>query len=87
MLSGFIITTMLWRSPLMETAEAAWVTFVQRRIVRLYPALLGLVIGAVCLYAVVPTAPLSAVEVARRGGLALAQRSSFWAAGQEGGLS
>jgi hypothetical protein len=35
---------------------------------------------------VVPTAPLSAAEVARRGGLAPAQTSSFRAAGQEGSL-
>ena len=85
-LSGFIITTMLWRQPLVGTAGAGWIAFVRRRVVRLYPALLGLAAGAVLLYAVVPTAPLPAVEVARRAGLALAQTSSVWAALQHGGL-
>ncbi|MFC7492779.1 MULTISPECIES: acyltransferase family protein [unclassified Nocardioides] len=82
-LSGFIITTVLWRAP---TDWSAWGAFLRRRVVRLYPALLGLVVGAVVLYAVVPTAPVDAVEVARRGVLALTQTSSLWAAGQDGSL-
>ena len=39
-LSGFIITTMLWRSPAAASLGAAWWAFVRRRVVRLYPALL-----------------------------------------------
>ncbi len=84
-LSGFIITTMLWRAPLSGTTGAAWWAFVKRRVIRLYPALAGLVVGAVALYAVA-SSDLSALEVARRGGLALAQTTSLWAAQQEGGL-
>ena len=64
-LSGFIITTMLWRS---RGHRPRWAppggVFVKRRVVRLYPALLGLVVVAVVLYAVTPSAPLGP----RRGG-------------------
>jgi peptidoglycan/LPS O-acetylase OafA/YrhL len=83
-LSGFIITTVLWRSPASSSLGAAWTAFVRRRVARLYPALVGLVVGAVALYAVAPHATLEAAEVARRGGLTLAQTSAFWAAGQQG---
>lgn len=79
-LSGFIITTMLWRTP------SGWVPFMRRRLARLYPALLGLVVGSVVLYAVVPWAPLDPVGVARRGVIVLTQLSSPYAAEQEGSL-
>ena len=79
-LSGFIITTMLWRTP------TGWVPFLRRRLVRLYPALVGLVVGALVLYAVVPWAPTSPAEVAGRGVLVLTQTTSVWAAGQSGSL-
>jgi peptidoglycan/LPS O-acetylase OafA/YrhL len=79
-LSGFIITTMLWRTP------TGWVPFFRRRVVRLYPALVGLVLGALVLYAVVPWAPDSPAEVAERGLLVLTQTTSVWAAGQSGSL-
>ncbi|HEU5038903.1 MAG TPA: acyltransferase [Nocardioides sp.] len=79
-LSGFIITTMLWRTP------TGWVPFLRRRVVRLYPALLGLVLGALVLYAVVPWAPDSPGEVARHGALVVTQTTSVWAAGQSGSL-
>ncbi|GAB3199873.1 hypothetical protein GCM10027062_17750 [Nocardioides hungaricus] len=79
-LSGFIITTMLWRG------SGGYAAFLRRRVVRLYPALLGLVAGSILLYAVVPSAPLDPVEVARRGLLVLTQTSSVWAAGQDGSL-
>ena len=79
-LSGFIITTMLWRTP------TGWVPFFRRRLVRLYPALVGLVLGALVLYAVVPWAPDSPAEVAERGVLVLTQTTSIWAAGQSGSL-
>src|SRR5438128_12084534 len=45
-LSGFIITTMLWRTPLPGSLAAGWWSFIRRRVARLYPALLGLVVGA-----------------------------------------
>jgi peptidoglycan/LPS O-acetylase OafA/YrhL len=79
-LSGFIITTMLWRT------STGWWAFLGRRVVRLYPALLGLVVGAIVLYAVVPWAPDGPVEVAKRGALALTQTSAIWAADQSGSL-
>src|SRR6478609_8544526 len=79
-LSGFIITTVLWRG------STGYGSFVRRRLVRLYPALLGLVLGSVLLYAVVPSAPVDPVEVARRGVLVLTQASSVWAAEQDGSL-
>ncbi len=64
-LSGFIITTMLWRAPATGTLAAGLVgPSSTRRVVRLYPALLGLVVGCVVLYAVDPCAPL---EPARGG--------------------
>jgi peptidoglycan/LPS O-acetylase OafA/YrhL len=85
-LSGFIITTMLWRSPGFASLLGAWGSFLRRRVTRLYPALAGLVLVSTVLYALVPTAPLDAAEVARRGMVALSQASAFWAAGQEGSL-
>jgi peptidoglycan/LPS O-acetylase OafA/YrhL len=85
-LSGFIITTMLWRTPLAHGWARGWGSFLRRRVVRLYPALLGLVVGCVLLYAVVPDAPDGPLEVARRGGLALSQLSASWAAAQDGSL-
>jgi len=83
-LSGFIITTMLWRAPVTGTWSATLRSFLGRRVVRLYPALLGLVIGCIVLYAVVPWAPYSPLEVVRRGGLVLVQGSAVWAADQHG---
>jgi peptidoglycan/LPS O-acetylase OafA/YrhL len=86
-LSGFIITTMLWRGWVPEgTVAASWWAFVRRRIARLYPALLGLVVGAVVLYAITPEAPTAAGEVARRGAFVLSQGSAVWAASQHGSL-
>lgn len=92
-LSGFIITTVLWRTPLALEGSVGpgawlrgWASFLRRRMLRLYPALAGLVVGCVLLYAVVPSAPDGPVEVARRGLLALTQTSSVWAAGQHGSL-
>lgn len=84
-LSGFIITTMLWRSPA-SSLPTAWASFLRRRVVRLYPALLGLVVGATILYAVVPDAPLDVAEVAQRGLPALSQTSALLAAEGHGSL-
>ena len=83
-LSGFVITTVLWRTPLTAGWRAAWVSFLRRRVVRLYPALLGLVIGCVVLYAVVPGASPGPSEVALRGGAVLSQASAMWAVAQHG---
>jgi peptidoglycan/LPS O-acetylase OafA/YrhL len=85
-LSGFIITTVLWRSAGTSSLPHAWGSFVQRRVVRLYPALLGLVVVSVLLYAAIPSAHLAPGEVARRGAIAPTQASAPWAAMQEGSL-
>ncbi|GAW49875.1 MULTISPECIES: acyltransferase family protein [unclassified Nocardioides] len=85
-LSGFIITTMLWRSPVTGSRAAAWVAFLRRRVSRLYPALLGLVVASAVLYAVVPWAPVGPVEVLQRGVIVLGQGSAMWAADQHGSL-
>ncbi|MEP9362041.1 acyltransferase [Nocardioides sp. CN2-186] len=85
-LSGFIITTMLWRTRVEGSSAAAWVEFVRRRAIRLYPALIGLVVGGVVLYALVPWAPVGPVEVAERGVIVLTQTSAVWAAQQHGSL-
>ena len=79
-LSGFIITTMLWRAPVPTTLLAGWWPFVKRRAIRLFPALLGLVLLGIVLYAVTPEAPVAPELVAARGTLALGQLSSIWAA-------
>ena len=84
-LSGFIITTVLWRSPAAAAVPAAWASFLKRRVIRLYPALLGLVVVATVLYAIVPGV-LDAAEVARRGVPALTQTSALWAAEGHGSL-
>lgn len=85
-LSGFIITTMLWRGGGHPSLLGGWWSFIRRRALRLYPALVGLVLVTVVLYAVAPFAPLDASEVVRRGLLTLGQTSSFWAAGESGSL-
>ena len=72
-LSGYIITTILWRSPMNASLTRTWWAFVRRRMLRLYPALLGLVVVSTTLYALVPEAPTSPGEVARQGVMVLAQ--------------
>jgi peptidoglycan/LPS O-acetylase OafA/YrhL len=84
-LSGFIITTVLWRAPASSSVPAAWASFLKRRVARLYPALLGLVVVATILYAIVPGV-LDAADVARRGVPALTQTSALWAAEGHGSL-
>jgi peptidoglycan/LPS O-acetylase OafA/YrhL len=85
-LSGFIITTVLWRTKNSSSAFRTWITFIHRRSKRLYPALLGLVFGSALLYGLAPSAPISVDEVLRRGAVCLAQGSAFWAASQGGEL-
>ena len=84
-LSGFIITTVLWRTKLDDGPGArAYLAFRCRRVARLYPALVGLVVVTVGLYALVPSAGVAPGEVARRGTLVLTQSTSIWAGGQHG---
>jgi len=79
-LSGFIITTVLWRTGADASPVRAWGHFLRRRALRLYPALVGLVAGAVLLHAVTPWAPLGPLEVLRRGSVVLGQGTALWAA-------
>jgi peptidoglycan/LPS O-acetylase OafA/YrhL len=83
-LSGFIITTMLWRARETGSVPSAYGRFLVRRVARLYPALVGLVVGSVLLYWIVPGSGVDPVEVARRGLLVLGQTSSIWGATQDG---
>jgi peptidoglycan/LPS O-acetylase OafA/YrhL len=85
-LSGFIITTMLWRSALPVSLLGGWWSFLRRRAIRLYPALIGLVVVSVLLYAATPESALDAGQVAWRGLLVLVQASAVWGATQSGEL-
>src|SRR5690242_4815301 len=62
-LSGFIITTVLWRTRLTGTTAASYLSFIKRRVSRLYPALIGLVVGAVVLYSLVAAGGIAGSEV------------------------
>ncbi|WP_269781952.1 acyltransferase [Nocardioides sp. R-C-SC26] len=71
-LSGFIITTLLWRTdpgPLV----ARTTHFLGRRVRRLYPALAGVVVAATVLVALTPGAEPSGQRAAELGAAALAQ--------------
>jgi len=85
-LSGFIITTVLWRTGGEVPILRAWSGFLRRRLLRLYPALGGLVAGGVMLYAATPWASLSPLEILRRGAFVLGQGSALWAATTDGRL-
>ncbi|GAA4109811.1 hypothetical protein GCM10022215_04480 [Nocardioides fonticola] len=67
--SGYVITSVLWRGPLGESIGGAWVTFMKRRVRRLYPALLGLAILTPLAIAVVPGDPDVGVGHAAWNGL------------------
>jgi len=55
-LSGYIISTMLWRGrPQGRSIAAQYRTFLRRRVVRLYPPLLAMVLGTITIYALLPT--------------------------------
>ncbi|GGO71833.1 acyltransferase family protein [Nocardioides deserti] len=84
-LSGFIITTMLWRSHGRGGLSAEYRTFLARRVRRLYPALVGLVVGSIALYWLVPASGVAPTEVARRGLVALTQTASIWKSMQQDG--
>jgi peptidoglycan/LPS O-acetylase OafA/YrhL len=76
-LSGFIITTILWRGAPGASVAADVGTFLARRVRRLYPALTGLVVGCVVIAAFLPFGPYDALDVARQGVPVLAQ-VSWW---------
>jgi peptidoglycan/LPS O-acetylase OafA/YrhL len=72
-LSGFIITTLLWTWRGEGTVGAQYAQFLRRRVRRLYPALVGLCVATPLLWLVWPGTPYSTAEVLERSGLALVQ--------------
>ena len=78
-LSGFVITTLLWRSSTLAgpSLGRSWVTFIRARIRRLYPALLGLVVVGSALMLLIPGTAVPAGEIARNAGLTLVQLTWF----------
>lgn len=78
-LSGFVITTLLWRSSTLtgQGLRRGWVTFIRARIRRLYPALLGLVVVGSALMLLIPGSPVPAGEIARNAMLTLVQLTWF----------
>ena len=78
-LSGYIITTIIWKQKVVRPIGALYLTFIRRRAVRLYPALLGFVAGTLLIYAFFPGAPISVGELVVPAILAVTQGYSFYA--------
>lgn len=76
-ISGFVITTVIWRQDGGGSLRSRWVGFLGRRLKRLYPALLGLVVLAPILCFLFPDSPFAPDEVMRRATLSAVQ--STWA--------
>ncbi|WP_341924180.1 acyltransferase [Nocardioides psychrotolerans] len=72
-LSGFVITMVLWRSRDTGALPSRWWSFIVRRVRRLYPALVGLAVLGPLLWAVTPGTPLPLSTVVERAALVLAQ--------------
>ncbi|WP_277959978.1 acyltransferase family protein [Frigoribacterium faeni] len=79
-LSGYIITTLLWRNQHSQSIRANYGHFLRRRVSRLYPALLAFVVVTLIIYAVFPGAPTRLEELVIPAILALTQGYSFYAA-------
>jgi peptidoglycan/LPS O-acetylase OafA/YrhL len=86
-LSGYIITSMLWRGTMRGTVLGQYGRFLRRRVIRLYPALLGLVIVTLLIYAVYPGAPSTVSDLIQPGVVALVQGTSFYLGSRGGGDS
>lgn len=72
--SGYVITSVLWRGPMGDSVAASWRTFMTRRVRRLYPALIGLAVLSPLAIAVAPgETSVSAGRAAWNGVLALLQ--------------
>lgn len=79
-LSGYLVTRQLWRRPAGAPLHATYATFVRRRVVRLYPALLGMVLVSGAVFAALDAPPLA--DVVRTAPMVLAQATApFVAAG------
>jgi len=79
-LSGYLVTRQLWRRPAGAPLRATYAAFVRRRVVRLYPALLGMVAVSGAVFAALDAPPLA--DVLRSAPMVLAQATApFVAAG------
>jgi peptidoglycan/LPS O-acetylase OafA/YrhL len=78
-LSGYIITNLLWRRNTDRSTLANYGRFLKRRVVRLYPALLAFVVLTLVIYAVFPGAPTRVSELFVPAALALTQGYSLYA--------
>jgi peptidoglycan/LPS O-acetylase OafA/YrhL len=83
-LSGYIITSLLWRTALRDDLLRQYGRFLVRRVRRLYPALVGLVIVTMLIYALYPAAPQASSDLVLPGLVALVQGTSFYLASQAG---
>ena len=73
-LSGYIITTILWRSRAHGVGLCREMgDFLVRRVRRLYPALIGLTVAVTAISAFVAIGPYDVVDVARQAAVSLAQ--------------
>lgn len=79
-LSGYIITTMLWKKAVSGTIGQQYGRFLKRRFVRLYPALLGFIIVTLALYAAFPGAPMMVGDLVGPALISLGQGYSVYAA-------
>lgn len=83
-LSGYIITTAMWRSRSDASIGSQYGTFIKRRVFRLYPALLGMIIGSLLLFGLFPGSPFSLSELFGPAIVALTQGYSIYAAAELG---
>lgn len=83
-LSGYIITTILWRSRDENGILSQYVRFLQKRLKRLFPALAGMIIGTIALFSLFPGAPIPASALLVPGLIALAQGYSLYSAAELG---
>lgn len=72
-LSGFIITTLLWTWRGEGGVGGEYVEFLRRRVRRLYPALIGLCVATPLLWLFWPGTPFTTADVLERSGLAMVQ--------------
>jgi peptidoglycan/LPS O-acetylase OafA/YrhL len=72
-LSGYLITGILAKTPPESRGHRAYVAFVVRRVQRLYPALVGVILGGGALYLWMPGAGGQLGEVLRNAVIALLQ--------------
>ena len=72
-LSGFIITTLLWDWRGEGGVRGQYVEFLRRRVRRLYPALTGLCVVTPLLWLFWPGTPFTTTDVLERSGLAMVQ--------------